>query len=128
MADAVEHRKWKLADVGQWIKNAFLATLKGEFLMRLQIGRYFIHIIYTFFLIWVSIWLSLKMEKTFIKVEQNRKELENVKIYRAQKTIELASLGSMDKVQEMLEEKGSKLTNAEKPAYKISSKQSSKGK
>ena len=128
MADAVEHRKWKLADIGQWLKNAFLATLKGEFLMRLHVGRYFIHIIYTFFLIWVSIWLSLKMEKTFIKVEQNRKELENVKIYRAQKTIELASLGSMSKVQEMLEEKGSKLTNAEKPAYKISSKQSSKGK
>ncbi|MCI5719784.1 MAG: FtsL-like putative cell division protein [Candidatus Cryptobacteroides sp.] len=127
MAETAEHKKWRLSDIGQWLKNAFFATLKGEFLLRLQIDRYFIHIIYTIFLIWLSIWISLKMEKTFIKVEQNRKELENVKIYRAQKTIEMASLGRMSKVQEKLEEKGSKLTNAEKPAYKISSKQDNKG-
>lgn len=119
MADQTEHRKWRLADIGVWLKNAALAMVRGEFLLRLHIGKYFIHIIYTFFLFWVSIWLSLKMENTFTRVERNRKELENVKIYRAQKTIELASLGRMTKIQEMLEEKGSKLTNAEKPPYKI---------
>ena len=38
---------WKLADVGAFFKNSFSAILKGEFLLRLNVGRYFIHIVYT---------------------------------------------------------------------------------
>ena len=41
-----EQRKWRFSDVGEWLKNAFLATIKGEFLLRLQVSKYFIHIIY----------------------------------------------------------------------------------
>lgn len=112
-------RKWKLADAGKWLRNAFLATIKGEFLMRLHVNRYFIHIVYTFFLFFISIWLSLKMEKTFTRVEDNRKALQDVEITYAQKTIELASLGRMSKVMDMLKEKGSALTVPEKPADRI---------
>ena len=50
-----ELRKWKFSDIWAWLKNAALATLKGELLLRLHVSRYFIHIIYTFFLFWVSI-------------------------------------------------------------------------
>lgn len=114
-----EHRKWKLADIGQWLKNAFLATLKGEFLMRLHASRYFIHIIYTFFLFFISIWLSLKIEKTLTRVEDNRKALQDMEIYHAQKTVELVSLGRMTKVQQMLKEQDSELTMPEKPADRI---------
>ncbi len=119
MTGAKEQRKWRLADVGQWLKNAFLATVKGELLLRLHIGRYFIHIIYTFFLFWVSIWLSLKIEKTLTRVEDNRKELADLEIYHAQKTVELVSLNRMSRVQEMLEQKGSAVTMPEKPADRI---------
>ena len=68
-----ELRKWKFSDIWAWLKNAALATLKGELLLRLHVSRYFIHIIYTFFLFWVSIWLSLRIEKTLTRVEDNRK-------------------------------------------------------
>lgn len=119
MTGAKGQRKWRLADVGQWLKNAFLATVKGELLLRLHIGRYFIHIIYTFFLFWVSIWLSLKIEKTLTRVEDNRKELADLEIYHAQKTVELVSLNRMSRVQEMLEQKGSAVTMPEKPADRI---------
>ena len=119
MTGAKEQRKWRLADVGQWLKNAFLATVKGELLLRLHICRYFIHIIYTFFLFWVSIWLSLKIEKTLTRVEDNRKELADLEIYHAQKTVELVSLNRMSRVQEMLEQKGSAVTMPEKPADRI---------
>lgn len=112
-------RKWRLADVGRWLKNAFLATVKGEFLMRLHVNRYFIHIVYTFFLFFISIWLSLKMEKTFTRVEEGRKALQDVEITYAQKTIELAGMGKMSKVMDMLEEKGSALTVPDKPADRI---------
>ena len=114
-----KQRKWKLADIGLWLKNAFLATIKGEFLPRLHVNKYFIHIIYTFFLFWVSIWLSLKIEKTLTKVEENRKALQDVEIYHAQKTVELAGMGRMSKIEDMLREKGSALTIPEKPADKI---------
>ena len=114
-----EQRKWRFSDVGEWLKNAFLATIKGEFLLRLHVNKYFIHIIYTFFLFWVSIWLSLKIEKTLTKVEENRKALQDVEIYHAQKTVELAGMGRMSKIEDMLREKGSALTIPEKPADKI---------
>lgn len=108
-----------MADVGLWLKNAFLASIRGEFLLRLHVGKYFIHILYTFFLFWVSIWLSLKIEKTLTKVEENRKVLQDTEIYHAQKTVELASMGRMSKIEDMLREKGSALTIPQKPADKI---------
>ncbi len=114
-----EQRKWKFSDILLWLKNAALATIKGEFLLRMHASRYFIHIIYTFFLFWVSIWLSLRIEKTMTKVEENRKALADMEIYHAQKTVELASLSKMSKVRSMLEESGSKLTMPEKPADRI---------
>ena len=114
-----ELRKWKFSDIWSWLKNAALATLKGELLLRLHVSRYFIHIIYTFFLFWVSIWLSLRIEKTMTHVEENRKALADVEIYHAQKTVELASLSKMSRIRAMLEESGSKLTMPEKPADRI---------
>ena len=114
-----ENRKWKFSDVGEWLKNAFLATIKGEFLLRLHVSKYFIHIIYTFFLFFVSIWLSLKIEKTLAKVEDNRKVLEDMEIYHAQKTVELVSLGRMTKVQEMLGKAGSQVGMPQEPASRI---------
>ena len=114
-----KQRKWKLADIGLWLKNAFLATIKGEFLLRLHVNKYFIHIIYTFFLFWVSIWLSLKIEKTLTRVEENRKALQDIEIYHAQKTVELAGMGRMSKIEDMLREKGSTLSIPSKPADRI---------
>jgi len=114
-----EHRKWKFSDVGEWLKNAFLATIKGEFLLRLHVSKYFIHIIYTFFLFFISIWLSLKIEKTLTKVEENRKVLEDMEIYHAQKTVELVSLGRMTTVQEMLGKTGSEVGMPDEPPTRI---------
>ena len=111
-----ELRKWKFSDILLWFRNAALATIKGEFLLRLHVSRYFIHIIYTFFLFWVSIWLSLKIEKTLTRVEENRKVLEDVEIYHAHGSM----LSRMSKVQKMLEDSGSRLTMPDKPADKIS--------
>ena len=114
-----EHRKWRFADVGRWLGNAFLAAIRGEFLLRLHVSKYFIHIIYTFFLFWVSIWLSLKIEKTMTRVEENRKALQDMEIYHAQKTVELVSLGRMSKIEKMLEDKGSTLAMPTKPADRL---------
>ncbi len=55
-------RGFRFADIPIWIKNAFLTILKGRLLITLKIERYFVHIIYTFFLFWVSIYLGMKIE------------------------------------------------------------------
>lgn len=114
-----ELRKWRLSDILLWLKNAALATIKGELLLRLHVSRYFIHIIFTFFLFWVSIWLSLKIERTLTRVEDNRKILSDVEIHHAQKTVELAGLSRFSTIQRMLDEAGSKLEMPEKPADRL---------
>ena len=43
-------RKWKLSDIGKGLVNAFLAILQGKLLLKLNATRYFIHILYTFFI------------------------------------------------------------------------------
>ncbi|MCQ2118782.1 MAG: hypothetical protein MJY84_02535 [Bacteroidales bacterium] len=119
MAETKQRRKWKLSDVGHWFKDAFRLVVKGEFLLKTNVSKYFIHIIYTFFLFWISIFLSLKIEKTMTRVEDNRKVLEDMEIYHAQKTVELVRLGRISTIEEMLKEKGSEVTMPEKPAERI---------
>jgi len=112
-------RKWKWSDVWKVLMNSFWAILKGEFLMRVHVNRYFIHIIYTFFLFWMSIWLSMRIEDTFTKVEDNKRILNNLEIYHAQKTVELVSLNRLTTIQKLLEQDSSKVTIPEKPAILI---------
>ena len=74
---------WRLSDINSLLKNVFHAVMKGEFLLRLNVGKYFIHIIYTFFLFGMVIWTSLAIETTMAKVERNkavlRKALEHAR-------------------------------------------------
>lgn len=109
-------KTWKLADIWTLIKNSFVAVLKGEFLLRLNIGRYFVHIVYTFFLFALVIWVSIMIEATMAKVEQNKKELKELEIAHSQKTFEVVSLSRRSEVDRMLKDMGSKVTEAEKPA------------
>ena len=62
-----EQRKWRFSDVGEWLKNAFLATIKGEFLLRLHVSKYFIHIIYTFFLHLFALVLPLEVYEPYTR-------------------------------------------------------------
>ncbi|MBQ2565944.1 MAG: hypothetical protein II552_02150 [Bacteroidales bacterium] len=117
-----ENRKWRWSDIGVWMKNSVQAIIKGQFLMRLGFNKYFIHIIYTFFLFWVSIWLSLQIEKTLTKVEENQKRLDDMEIYHAQKVVELVGLNRLTTVRNLLHEKGSQVDIPQQPAVTIKKK------
>lgn len=112
-------RKFKFSDIPVWLKNTFLSIIQGRLLITLKIERYFVHIVYTFFLFWVSIYLSMKIEKTMTRVEENRKKLEDVEIFHAHKQVELTRLQRMSTLQEMLEKMGSEVGIPEKPAERI---------
>lgn len=109
-------RTWKIQDIGRWIRNSFKAMLRGEFLLRLNIGRYFVHIVYAFFLFALVIWLSLVIEGTMTKVERSKAELQELEIVHTQKVFDLVSLSKRSSVKQLLEQKGSKLTEPQQPA------------
>ena len=109
-------KTWKIADIGLFITNSFKAVLKGEFLLRLNIGRYFIHIAYTFLLFGLAIWFSLMIETTMSKVEKNKAELKELEIVHSQKVFEIVNVSRRASVEQLLGEMGSKVTEAEQPA------------
>lgn len=109
---------------GIWntIVEIFKAILKGEFLTRLHFDKYFMHIIYTFVLAWLSIVISMQIEETMVKVEENKAVLNELKIYHAQKKVELSSIDRISTLEQLLRENGSEMTLPERPASIIKDK------
>lgn len=112
----MKEMKWKIADVASFFKNSFFAILKGEFLLRMNAGRYLIHIIYTFFLLGMVIWISLSIETTMSKVEKNKSTLEELQIAYSQKTFDIASLTRRSSVEARLKTLGSVVAEPQNPA------------
>ena len=111
-----EGEKWKIQDVGRLIKESVKAILHGQFLLRLNVGRYFIHIVYTFFLFGMLIWFSLGVDSTLAKVEKNQAAIKALEIEHANLEFELRTLNRRAALDEMLKEAGSKVTEPQKPA------------
>lgn len=111
-----EGEKWKVQDVGRLIKESVKAILHGQFLLRLNVGRYFIHIVYTFFLFGMLIWFSLGVDSTLAKVEKNQAAIKELEIEHANLEFELRTLNRRAALDEMLKEAGSKVTEPQKPA------------
>lgn len=109
MSEEVVTRKWKLADIGTFIKNSFLAILQGRFLLRLKIDKVFIHIVYTFFLMAMFILVSLAIENSLNRVEENKKTVRALEIVCADKTFEVANKSRASAVKETLTKLGSRV-------------------
>lgn len=112
-------KTWKLSDIGVFLKNSFVAVLQGEFLLRLNIGKYFIHIVYIFFLFVLAIWTSLMIETSMAKMEKNNTIIKELEIEYSQKLYEEAEAGRRTNVEKTLELMGSQVKPAEKPATVI---------
>lgn len=112
-------KTWKLADIGLFFKNSITAVLKGEFLLRLNVGRYFIHIAYTFLLFGLVIWFSLMIETTMSKVEKNKAVLKELEIVHSQKVFEIVNVSRRSSVEQMLGELGSRVGEPDKPATTV---------
>lgn len=107
---------WKLSDIGGFFKNSIDAILRGELLLRLNVGKYFVHICFTFFLFAMVIWVSLGIENTLAKVEANKAIIKELEIEHSQKVYEYASLGRRGDIEEKLEAVESKLQKPQQPA------------
>ena len=107
------------ASAMKWTGGLLKATLSGHVITYLGIDRHLILIIYLFALIWGSMWLGMSAAKTMVKVEDKKRELEEIRIEHAQKTVKLVSLRRISTIEELLREKGSEVTMPEKPATRI---------
>ncbi len=108
---------WK--NIGKGAIEALRAMFKGEFLLRIGADKYFIHILYAFMLMMITIWVSYTVDNTLMEVEKNKKILGDERIYHAEMTGRLVELNRISTVQENLQRLGSDLRVAEKPATKI---------
>ena len=106
----------RIKEIGSSAKSWLRSVISGDILLRMRVDRLFPYILYAFVLGWLSIWMSYKREQTMSIAERNRKELETMKIYHAQKTCEYVGLDRISTIERMLEEKGSDVKAPEKPA------------
>ena len=104
------------------IKNSLRALSKGEFLLRVRAAKLYLHILYLFVLAWLSIMLSLKVDKTLTKEGENQAAIAELKIHHAEKEAELVRVQSASATEIRLQKMGSKLCPPEKPATKIGKK------
>ena len=116
MSGQEKERKWRISDIGRAIVNSLVAIVKGQFILRLKIDKYFLQIAWTFFLFSMFILFGLGVDVTLAKVEKNKKELQELEILHTQKRYELITLGRRSTLTRLLKENGSKVTEPEKPA------------
>lgn len=111
-----KERKWRISDIGRAIGNSCIAIIKGQFILRLRIDKYFLQIAWTFFLFAMLILFGLGVDVTLAKVETGKRELQELEILHTQKKYELITLNRRSTVSRLLKENGSKVCEPQKPA------------
>lgn len=108
-----------LSTLWEGIKNAFKALRNGEFLLRIRADKYYMHIMYLFLLMWMTILLSLQVDKTLSRVGDNKVALERLRIHHAEKEAALVKLHSASAAETRLRELGSEARLPQEPATVI---------
>lgn len=105
-----------LTKIVSFLKNSLFAALKGEFLLRLNVGRYFVHIILVFVLFMVAIWTSLMIETSMSKIEVNNGIIKELQIANSQKVYDLERAKRRTVVEKNLQALGSEVCASEQNA------------
>jgi hypothetical protein len=104
------------------IRNTFKALRNGEFLLRIRADKFYMHIMYLFLLMWMTILLSLQVDKTLTRVGDNKVKLEKLRIHHAEKEAALVKLHSASSAEIRLKELGSEAALPTEPATVIKKK------
>jgi hypothetical protein len=112
-------KKWKIQDIGQLLKNTMKAIFRGELLLRLNIGQYFIHVIWMFFLIAMFIWFNLGVDTTLAKVEKNKLTLKELETQNSSLEFRMKSINRRSTLEVKLQEMGSQLQEPENAAVRL---------
>lgn len=105
----------KMSKVG----NFFDDLLNGDLLLRMRVDKALPYILVIFAMGVSLIFIKLEIDKTLLRCDRARVELENVRIEYAKKSCELISLEKLSTIESMLEEKGLEIGIPAKPADRI---------
>lgn len=111
-----------MKEIGTAIRNTLKALRSGEFLLRIRADKYYMHIMYLFLLMWLTIMLSLRVDKTLAKVGENKVKIEEMRIRHSEKEAELVKLESASATEARLRRMGSKAAMPVEPATMIKKK------
>lgn len=95
------------------------SIFRGDFLTYIKADRHIPLILYAFLLIFTFITLNLYIEKTMTIKQENEKIIEELKIDYTHKTLDLVSISTRSRVQNMLKDAGSKLKAPDTPPMNI---------
>ena len=104
-----------LRNVWTAIRNSFKAIRSGEFLLRIRADKYYLHILYLFLLMWLTILLSLRVDRTLALAGRNKEEIEELRIRHSEKEAELVRLESASATEARLKKMGSKVAMPTEP-------------
>jgi len=112
----------KLGRAGKILLNSIVAIWKGEFLLRLRADRFLAHILYTFLLLGVIIWVSLLIDTTMNNVEKNYRRISELRMEQSLLKYEMTQTCGRSAVAKRLAAMGSQLREPENNATKVSAK------
>ena len=111
-----------LRDIGIAIRNSLRAIRNGEFLLRVRADKFYMHIMYLFLLMWLTIMLSLQVDKTLTVAGSNKAALEELHTRHAEKEAALVKLRSASATEARLQRMGSQAAMPKEPATVIKKK------
>ena len=114
-----EQKKWRVQDIWKMLKTAVMAIFKGELLLRLNIGQYFIHVVWVFFLLGMFIWFNLGVDKTLARVEANKVTLKELETQNSSLEFRMKSINRRSTLEEMLKGMGSQLQEPAEAPVKL---------
>ena len=112
----------KIKEIGTAIRNSFKALRNGEFLLRVRADKYYMHIMYLFLLMWLTIMLSLQVDKTLTQAGNNKAAIEELRTHHAEKEAALVKLRSASATEARLKKMGSPAALPKEPASVIKKK------
>lgn len=104
-----------MAAISKYIKSFF----RGDFLTVIKADRNIPFILYVFVLIILYITINLLIEQTMTVRQENERIIKELNIDYTQKSLELISIDTRSKIEEMLREKGSSLEKPETAPIRI---------
>ena len=111
-----------LGELWHRFRRGMRSLRTGEFLLKVGADKFYMHIMYLFLLMWLSIMLSLKVDKTLARVGDNKAAIEELRIYHSQKEAQLVKLHSASAAEKRLRELGSPVSIPKEPAVIIKKK------
>lgn len=106
-------------NAGATLRNALEAIVRGDFLKKLKVDHYFLHVTYVLFLFALAIWFSLLIDRRLNVEVKNDEVLAEQKAVMTVQEFELAEFTRRTEVEAKLKSMGSKLGEPKKPAIRL---------